>query len=154
MSEEQGALDLGLGVVESVWALSLWQPWASLWASGEKMNETRGPRGRTTRRGRVLVHAAKRFDADVRAYCDMDPFKSCLAKHVDTLSEIPLGALVGEVNLVDCVRVETIRDSLSEQEEEFGDYSDGRFALVADSWKLYDKPIPYRGMQGFFKVEI
>jgi hypothetical protein len=44
-------------------AISLWQPWASLWVSGRKIHETRS--WRTRHRGWLAVHAARRIEADL-----------------------------------------------------------------------------------------
>jgi hypothetical protein len=44
-------------------ALSLWQPWASLWCSKRKVHETR--QWRCSHRGWLLIHAAKRFEKDL-----------------------------------------------------------------------------------------
>jgi hypothetical protein len=50
--------------------LSLWQPWASAVAAGAKVIETRS--WQTSYRGPLLIHAAKRFDAD-----DMEEMAEC-----------------------------------------------------------------------------
>ena len=41
-------------------AISLWQPWASLWCSRRKVHETR--HWRCSHRGWPLVHAGKHFE--------------------------------------------------------------------------------------------
>jgi activating signal cointegrator 1 len=46
-------------------AISMWQPWGSLWLSPNKPHETR--HGQTRHRGRLLVHAAKKLVKDVDA---------------------------------------------------------------------------------------
>lgn len=131
-------------------AISLWQPWGSLWVNGDKVNETRG--WYTSYRGWLYVHAAKRFQSEEIELCHEEPFKSCLAKYYKTCRHIPLGCILGEVNLCDCVPVERIRDTLSDQERAFGNYADGRFAWKTDARKAYKLLVPYRGRQGFFDV--
>ena len=131
-------------------AISLWQPWASLWVHGDKINETRG--WYTNYRGPLYVHAAKRFQAGERELCLEEPFKTCLGRYYAKLRDIPLGCIIGEVHLCDCVPVERIRDSLTAQEYAFGNYSDGRFAWITNSRIARRLPVPYRGRQGFFDV--
>ena len=132
-------------------ALSLWQPWATLWVRGPKIIETRG--WTTKYRGPLLVHAAKRFQRDEKELCQCEPFRRCLGEYHAKIGGIPLGAILGKVNLCDCVRVETVRDHLSEQEKAFGNYSDGRWALLTDSRTAFPVAIPWRGQQGFFDVD-
>jgi hypothetical protein len=50
-------------MTETLKAISMWQPWGSLWLSPAKRHETR--HWQTRHRGRLLVHAAKKFIKDV-----------------------------------------------------------------------------------------
>ena len=131
-------------------AISLWQPWASLWAMGEKINETRG--WCTKVRGKVLIHSAKRFQRHERCLCRQWPFSDLLYKQYSTICNIPCGTLIGWIDLVRCDPTESIRDILSDQELELGNYSDGRFAWRTQGCGLFENPIPYKGKQGFFMV--
>jgi hypothetical protein len=78
-------------------ALSILQPWACLIVNGQKDIENRS--WRTTMRGRILVHAGKGMDWDA-----MD------APHVERalrgcgLIGLDRGGIVGEVEIIDCVR--------------------------------------------------
>ena len=130
-------------------AISLWQPWASLWLSPAKIHETRH---RPTRyRGMLVVHAAKRkIDEDVdelAAIC----FRLFGADYAHTL---PRGALIGVVDLVDCVP--TVIDGRTIpagfDDETCGDFSEGRFAWRREGFVVFEQPIPWRGMQGLFEV--
>jgi len=131
-------------------AISLWQPWASLWAMGEKVNETRG--WSTKVRGKVLIHAAKRFQRDERCICRQWPFNDSLRERYSLLSDIPLGALIGWINIVASDPTERMRYLVSSRELSFGNYSDGRFAWRTRGGGLFETPIPYKGKQGFFMV--
>ena len=76
-------------------ALSLWQPWASLWLTPRKVHETR--HWSTLHRGWLLVHAAKRkIDRDI------DPALNEIL--IDEFGphwglDLPLGALIGRVQV-------------------------------------------------------
>ncbi len=124
-------------------AITIHQPWASLIASGAKRYETRG--WKTNHRGRIAIHASKVWSNDHQAFVDdlNDKFPNL------TIPEaLPLGALICVCDLVDCVPVEQIRDQLSPQELELGDYSDGRYAWELKVVKVAPEPIPMGGKQG------
>jgi len=86
-------------------AISLWQPWASLWCSKRKVHETR--HWRCSHRGWLLVHAAKRFEKN---FGPDDPLRLILDDEFggDWAKDLPTGALVGMVNLVDCQPTKTL----------------------------------------------
>jgi hypothetical protein len=71
-------------------ALTVRQPWASLIVDGIKDVENRS--WRTNYRGRLGIHAAQRFDQEL-----MDLYGHLLD------DDLPLGALIGSVKLIDCV---------------------------------------------------
>jgi hypothetical protein len=132
-------------------AISLWQPWASLWCSKRKVHETR--HWRCSHRGWLLVHAAKRFETDfglndrLRLILD-DEFGRHWAR------DLPTGALIGRVNVVDCLPTQALRGdaAASDDDRDCGDFAPGRFAWKRDEFRLFDQPIRYRGAQGFFNV--
>ncbi len=126
-------------------AISLWQPWASLWAVGRKRNETR--HWPTNYRGPLLIHAAKTFCSDVPIELRdvlVDQFG------IRWALDLPRGALVGICELEYCVRTEGI--TIDDDEAAQGNFSEGRFAWGARAARLFQRPIPYRGAQGFFDI--
>jgi hypothetical protein len=131
-------------------AISMWQPWASLWLSQNKPYETR--HWRTTHRGRLLVHATKKLVRDV------DPILSRVLKnefgsHWNT--DLPTGAIIGMVDLIDVISVETIfMKGLGAEQLACGDFSEGRFGWRRGSYWRFSKPIPYRGHQTLFNVPL
>jgi hypothetical protein len=162
--------------------LSLHQPWASLLAHGKKRVETRS--WAIKHRGPLLIHAAKRWTPD-EGYVAADPlwFRPALESIGITLTPddaacerawgLPLGAIVGRVNVVDCVPTAFVRDSLSltphiaegeyegkrwkcldigMRERAFGDYSTGRVAFLCSDFVPFAAPVPFRGAQGLFDV--
>lgn len=140
-------------------AISLWQPWASLWCSPAKVHETR--HWPTRHRGPLLVHAAKRpiddTDDEVHTIC----VKLFGAGY---RAELPRGALLGVVRIITCRPTQpgwigmgappgAAKDgAANEDDRACGDWSDGRFAWRRDHFRLFDPPIPWRGSQGFFDV--
>jgi activating signal cointegrator 1 len=130
-------------------AISLWQPWASLWLSPAKIHETR--HWPTRYRGMLVVHAAKRkIDEDIDALAVI-----CSRLFGDDYAKtLPRGALLGVVDLVDCVPTQT-KDwtaAASLEDETCGDFSEGRFAWRREGFVVFERPIPWRGMQGLFEV--
>lgn len=134
--------------------LSLWQPWASLWVSGEKLIETRD--WGTDYRGKIAVHAGKHFTEAERHLCFTEPFKGALERcGFNHPGALPLGALLGYVTLTHCRRMveaphEARRDErVTDKERAFGNWQPGRFAWIADGErKVLAAPIPMKGAQG------
>lgn len=131
-------------------AISLWQPWATLVAIGAKRFETRSWRPKY--RGLLAIHAAKRMDVLLKEYCLQDPFYLELREAGYEISNLPLGAIVAVVKLIDIQPVNKIRDSLRFNEKAFGNYADGRYAWQLELVKRLEKPIPMNGAQALFEV--
>lgn len=126
-------------------ALSLWQPWASLWACGRKTYETRD--WSTTYRGPLLIHAAKTICIDIsdelREIC-ADEFGG----HWSV--SLPAGALIAVCELVSCAPTRYLNVGV----EEFfqGNFTPGRWAWGIQNSRVFDRPIPFRGRQQLFDV--
>lgn len=156
--------------MKTVRGISLWQPWATAIALGSKRVETR--HWKTDYRGPLVIHAAKRrVDSElIDIGCTFhwqgamhDPWGR--KKFYETL---PFGALVAVCELVDCrptdsftVReLDTKRRAPGERsahcdwtERQMGDFTPGRFGWVLENIRPLEKPVPYRGSQGFFYVD-
>jgi ASCH domain len=112
-------------------ALTIRQPWASLMVAGEKDVENRGW---TTRyRGALAIHAGQRLDEDLK------PWQRSIVQRID---DLPRGAIIGIVDLVDVVR-----DSRSQWAEP-GSYH----------WLLTNprpiEPVPMRGRLGLWTPDV
>lgn len=138
-------------------ALSLWQPWASLIALGEKRIETRS--WGTPYRGPLLIHATKKSPKDAYELCYEYPFAEALARRgIAWPGALPRGAIVAVADLVTCIRLDddlTVRDTLlvpfaREYERHFGDYAIGRHAWVLGRVRPVDPPIPTGGGRGLW----
>ncbi len=140
--------------------ISLWEPWATAMARKLKKNETRcWP---ISYRGWLGIQAAK------KEYRPRDydfPFNQMVQgagiwpHHLVTT----YGKLLCIVKLVGCEKTGLVREAISEAERNWGNYADQdedtgkqRFAWItspADLIKL-PEPIPIRGRQGLFDLEI
>ncbi len=130
-------------------AISLWQPWASLWLSPRKIHETR--HWPTTYRGPLAVHAAKRIEKRLEGH----PLLDILTEEYGSrwAVDLPSGALIGVVELTDCKPTESIpRCEISIDDFHCGDFSPGRYAWKRGGFRLLQQPVPYTGRQGFFNV--
>lgn len=135
-------------------ALSLWQPWASLWIAGPKVHETRA--WSTDYRGPLVVHAAKH---KITQRClAPDLVEICTSTFGSQWTKtLPFGSLIGTVELEACTPCDDeLRGSLLDLDPidfDCGDFRDGRFA-----WRrgprpeLFRRPILYLGQQRFFNV--
>lgn len=132
-------------------ALTLTQPWATLVITGYKLFETRS--WSTSYRGPLAIHAAKGFPEWARELCRDEPFYEVLELcGYEGWDELPLGQILGTVQLTDVRSTASVRRELDSHEIElaFGDFGPRRFA-----WRLrepikLETPIPYRGTQGLW----
>ena len=128
-------------------AISLWQPWASLWMTDHKLHETR--HWRTSYRGPLYVHAAKRpigkmdLSLDLEALCRK-------TWGVNFRDRLPLGAVIGIVDLIECSETQTV--GTTDIDKVCGDWTPGRFAWLRAPQPTYIGPWPYKGRQGFFQI--
>jgi protein gp37 len=125
--------------------ISLWQPWATLMLIGAKQIETRS--WQTPFKGTLVIHAAKKWDKDLQAIANSEPFASVLRIHGYDPNALPLGAALGAVILDRCVSVDKL-GALSQQEYAFGDYSEGRFGWLTSRPRPFREPLPVAGEQG------
>lgn len=121
-------------------AFTVYQPYAYAIVAGLKGYETR-PR-RTHIRGRVAVHAAKGNPQFVTLAVDMA---------LPETMKLHYGAVLGTVEIVDCVPVEALIGKLSERERVLGDYTPGRYAWILKNPVLFPCPILARGKQGWWE---
>ncbi|MCI0456134.1 MAG: ASCH domain-containing protein [Gemmataceae bacterium] len=134
-------------------AISLFQPYALLVVLGAKRLETRA--WRTAHRGRIAVHACKLLPVELRCLCEREPFHSALCEglgHSDW-RELPLGALLGSVELLRCTSTDDLDlEALTAAERAFGDFGPGRWAWELTAPRPLVEPVAYRGRLGFFEV--
>lgn len=139
--------------------LSLSQPWASLVAIGAKRIETRS--WRTTSAGPLAIHAAKAVprEAADRATSSSLCWETLRAAGLSPAT-LPRGAVIAVCRLIACISTEEVRDAahagrrcnvaVGAHEQEFGDYSPGRWAWVLTDIAALPEPIPAKGALGLW----
>jgi hypothetical protein len=137
--------------------ISLWQPWASLFALDLKHNETRS--WCTSFRGPLAIHASKiivPFDQLFNDLTFAQRFfileKICEA--YGDYKKMPTGAIIATSNLHDITATEKIIESLDWLEKACGDYSPGRFAWMLKDIKRLEEPIMVKGHQRLWDFDI
>ncbi|WP_447979061.1 ASCH domain-containing protein [Candidatus Nitrospira bockiana] len=131
-------------------ALTLWQPWASLVAFGEKKYETRA--WPTTYRGRLAIHAGAHWTVAQRRLCWQSAFARALSRHgVGQPEDLPLGAVLCVVELLDVVETWGHRSQVSEQEKALGNWERGRYAWRLHVVEVFRVPILAKGRQGLWE---
>lgn len=141
-------------------AISLYQPWASLCLLPHpekpdvpvKQYETRP--WHLSYRGPLLIHAAKRFTREERAACHYSPLREALQERYGAAEALPTGALLGLVELAGCYPTSKVADDLDVYAAAMGNYNPGRWAWQIIRPRLFADPIPYRGLQGLFRVPL
>jgi hypothetical protein len=117
-------------------ALSLTQPMAKAIFYGKDIENRTWP---TKFRGRVIIHASKKFN--------MEHYKLILANRliadIAFRQDFVQGALIGEVDIVDCVQGHSSSWAFNDQ-----------YNFILANPVLYEKSIPCKGMLGFFKPRI
>ena len=121
-------------------ALSIHQPWAWAILHAGKNVENRG--WSTRYRGPLLIHASKtRSSYDREAQIDWEKVYGVALPPWD---ELMFGALVGVVELVDCLPVSQVTAS---------PWVEGPVCWVMSNPRAFTSPVPLRGAQGLFEVE-
>lgn len=126
-------------------ALTLHQPWASLWLTTRKVHETRA--WRTHHRGELAVHAgshpiAARLPPRLEEIC-ADAFGERWR------DELMMGAIIGVVNLVDCY---STLDKGPTDPDDFacGDFSADRWLWKRGQFLSLARPLIINGKQGLW----
>ncbi len=129
--------------------LTLYEPYATLIATGAKIHETRS--WGTSYRGPIAIHAGK-STADL-GLCDLEPYATVLRG-----LPLTLGSVVAIAHLTACVEmthesVENLRrlskeDARARLDYAFGAWEPGRFAWKLEKVHSLTTPIPQRGGQG------
>ncbi len=155
-------------------AISLWQPHASLIAIGEKTYETR--HWSTKYRGPIAIHAAKTQDEvktvwkNIQAHkahpdvfpmgftrATYDAFKAWMDREglaTWNFGMLPYGAIVATADLTAVYDAAQLLPKLTGRAKWFGDFGQGRYAWRLENVQMLPEPIPMRGQQGFWTVEL
>lgn len=130
--------------------LTLTEPWAMLMALDLKRIETRS--WYTSYRGPMAIHAAKGFPRSAIELCREEPFLTALVKAgIRTPGDLPRGAIIAVVDLVDCLETGIWSFVPPEPELSFGDFSQGRFAWFTENVRRLKVPLPCKGALGLWE---
>ena len=122
--------------------LSIKEPWASLIIQGYKKYEFRS--WKTNYRGRILIHASKTIEKDM-----LERFK-------DYNLDIKTSAIIGEADLVDCIKVD---EKFNKELRKIDKIVYGKsnhtenYAWKLENIEMYDKVIPINGKLGLWNYE-
>lgn len=140
-------------------AITLHQPWASLFAAGLKEYETRS--WPTKHRGLIAIHAGKKWD---KSQTDLwVTLRSRFPEIRDAIPDanVPLGAVVCVCRLVDVFKTDFLVDQeafnegmIDDLELAVGNWGEGRYAWQLEVVKVPDYPIPAKGEQGIWNWEV
>ncbi len=123
---------------------SLTQPWGSGVIEEFKLYKTRD--WHTNYRGLIAIHASKGFPGWARELHEEEGgiFQQTLNR---PWGKLPLGAILGVVELIGCYRTENIlkRRQISAQEQEYGDWSPGRYCWEFRNVMKLHRPIETKG---------
>jgi hypothetical protein len=126
---------------------------------GAKTFETR--RSSTSHRGTLGIHASERFDDGQHKLVIQQPYRSVLLAAGYEPTQLPLGVILGTVELVEIIPTKLIwcergflrnghtsnAHLVSRREWIFGDYNAGRFAWRLAKPQPYQEPIPQRDLR-------
>lgn len=142
-------------------ASSLWQPYAQLCVLGLKSIETRGRK--MYHRGEIAIHSTKNVPKELRGMEYRGEFWEAFKPHFIEMppwtvvklgqkTTLPMGAIVGTVNVVDCVPIEKLYGSEYDTptERAFGDWSEKRYGWILENPVCFDTPVPIAGHQGLW----
>ena len=123
--------------------LTIKEPWATLIIEGYKKYEFRS--WKTKYRGKILIHAGMSID------------KNVLEKFEDYNLNYNKGAIIGEAQITDCIKVD---DEFSKQLRNINPVVYGKSSYTENyAWKLenikkYDNPIYVKGKLGLWNYDI
>jgi activating signal cointegrator 1 len=124
------------------YALTIWQPYASLLMAGIKRYETRI--WETKHRGEIVIHAAQRWHKDQIAL--VDTLRGMLPhEQLSVLDDLPRGCALGTIDIVAIHPTETLY--VDPLERLIGIFNGGAFAWEVQNPILFTEPIPHLGKQ-------
>lgn len=122
-------------------ALTVMQPWASAITAGIKSVENRN--WCTRYRGPIAIHAGL---SNVPLGDLLWAYRDIFVHELGDLHSLPVGVLLGVVDIVDCVRY-------SEQPElHLNLYASGPWCWMLENSRALPEPIPWKGKQGLWNV--
>ncbi|MDJ0598141.1 MAG: ASCH domain-containing protein [Crocosphaera sp.] len=138
---------------QTVKAISLHQPWASLIAMGFKHYETRN--WSTNYRGQLVICAAKKNTKQQRLDYEDLALELGIDLSVYPWENLPLGKAIAICKLTDCIKMtDKFIEKQSDAEQMCGHWELGRFAWKLDNISPLSPPIPIKGQQGLWDISL
>jgi hypothetical protein len=143
--------------------ISMWQPWATLWASGEKKIETRKWEFPWPLPCVIGIHAAKIWNGRLKAFADNEFCTDSLSRlgfRIWPKATLAFGAIIGLVRVVEHINTALLHPGpaqspfikmMTRREKCFGDFTPGRYAWIADRFYLLTTPVPMDGLRNFWQ---
>lgn len=163
-------------------AITLWQPWAQLifviltiFGKQRPVKRVETRSWNTNFRGRIAIHAAKHKKIDPETSHEIrsaimavpeifeggqDTIRESAKNDAMTqlfylergLPHSRFGAIIGTVEIVDCVPIERLYGTEYDTplERAVGDWSPGRYGWILKDPVIFETPIPAKGSQGFW----
>ena len=122
--------------------ITIKEPWASLIINGYKKYEFRT--WKTNYRGKILIHAGLSFE------------KNCKDKFENFNLDYSKGEIIGEIEIVDCIKVTEDLDKkiYNENKIVYVDKHVNQYAWVLRNPKKFDKKISCKGKLGLWNLDI
>lgn len=138
--------------MDPIRVISIWQPYATLWVAGFKMNETRPFPCHSLVGKRLYVASTSTIKPQQRALFNDERFQHYYAATgLPPLEELPHGYLLGSVLINSCDPIgEDDLDDITEEEQLYGDWRPGRYAWRGRDPQFLPEPIKVSGAQGIW----
>lgn len=136
-------------------ALTICQPYAHLIccldagdSRGKRVENRKWP---SSYRGPLLIHAGKSRD-----WLDLHPYEGIDNTYNIPLADMTFGAVVGRVDLVDCIRIEEIETS-GKWDQKYPwlrdhEHTEGPWCWVLANPMRLPEPVPWKGQLGLFDI--
>lgn len=134
-------------------AISMWQPWASLWLSPAKVHETRDwPVYKDWLSMVPFTLAVQAAKKPISKNLDPDLVMVCRVQFgPDWRDKLPMGAIIGTVTIISSLQMSKTAPA-SDIDRSCGYWHDTRYAWRRGSYNLLPTPIQYIGKQGIFLI--
>jgi hypothetical protein len=134
--------------------LTICQPYAELIIRGDKLVENREwqPGGSPPYRGPLLIHAGKSKSWLNLVKVGNDEMD---VEYDIMVSEMTFGAVIGVVDLVQCLHINQLRGPYCDdryRQLAYHEHTHGPYCWILENPRRFDPPIPCRGMQGLWDV--
>ncbi len=130
--------------------LTVHQPWAALLMLGARLDHVRD--WMPAFRGRLAVHAARRFAPEDQLLCEREPIRSILRQAGLSRLDLPRGAILGTAHLSEVIPRAVFERERLPLFEPAAVPGDGQYVWHFTDPVRLPRPVPWRGQLGLFQV--